>query len=85
MANRAGYLPERDSDSVLAVVMEEGGFFGGAALLLLYGLFIGLIFASAAEMRDRWVYLLYANVIAGVINAARCRAWSMCLTRWWAT
>ena len=62
VANRAGYLPERDSDSVLAVVLEEGGFFGGSALLLLYGLFIGLVFASAAEMRDRFARLVVGGI-----------------------
>jgi len=62
VANRAGYLPERDSDSVLAVVLEEVGFLGGMALLLVYGLFIGLIFASAAEMRDRFARLVVGGV-----------------------
>ena len=62
VANRAGYLPERDSDSVLAVVLEEGGFLGGAMLLILYGLFIGLIFASAAEMRDRFARLVVGGI-----------------------
>jgi rod shape determining protein RodA len=44
------------------VVLEEGGFLGGAVLLLLYGLFIGLIFASAAEMRDRFARLVVGGV-----------------------
>jgi cell division protein FtsW (lipid II flippase) len=62
VGSRIRSLPELDSDSVLAVVFEEGGFVFASALLIVYALFIGLIFVSASEMRDRFARLVVGGV-----------------------
>ena len=62
VASRIRILPELDSDSVIAVIFEEAGFVGCGALLIAYALFIGLIFASASEMRDRFARLVVGGV-----------------------
>ncbi|MAF64205.1 MAG: hypothetical protein CMJ84_00915 [Planctomycetes bacterium] len=62
IANRTGILPERDSDSVFAVICEEGGLVGAGALVLLYLLLIVLLMASAAGLRDRFARLTVGGV-----------------------
>jgi len=62
VASRIRILPELDSDSVIAVIFEEAGFVGCGALLIAYALFIGLIFVSASEMRDRFARLVVGGV-----------------------
>lgn len=62
VGSRVRSLPELDSDSVLAVILEEGGFVYGGMLLFAYALFIGLIFVSASEMRDRFARLVVGGV-----------------------
>ena len=62
VATRVRSLPELDSDSVLAVILEEAGLVGGGALLLAYALFIALIFVSASEMRDRFARLVVGGI-----------------------
>ena len=54
IANEAGVLPERESDSVFAVIAGETGFVGGTAVLLLYGLLVVLLMLGAGELRDRF-------------------------------
>lgn len=62
IANETGRLPERDSDSVFAVVAEESGFFGTGILLFVYALFIALIMASASSLRDRFARLAVGGI-----------------------
>ena len=62
VANETGLLPERDCDSIFAVIAEEGGFVGATALLVLYGLLVVLMMASAAGMRDRFGRLVVGGV-----------------------
>ncbi|HIG11172.1 MAG: FtsW/RodA/SpoVE family cell cycle protein [bacterium] len=62
IANETGILPERESDSVFAVIAEESGFVGGVAVLLLFGLLVLLLMAGAAEVRDRFVRLVVGGV-----------------------
>jgi rod shape determining protein RodA len=62
VATRVRSLPELDSDSVLAVILEEAGLIGGGAMLLAYALFIALIFISASEMRDRFARLVVGGI-----------------------
>lgn len=62
IANAAGHLPERESDSIFAVVAEESGWLGSAFLLLLYTLFIALIMGSAASLRDRFSRLAVGGI-----------------------
>lgn len=63
VANEAGHLPERDSDSIFAVVAEEGGFLGATALLVLYALLVILILISASGIRER-----FSRLVAGGIG-----------------
>jgi rod shape determining protein RodA len=62
VANQAGHLPERDCDSVFAVVAEEGGWLGSGLVLLLYAMLIALIMGSAASLRDRFSRLAVGGI-----------------------
>ncbi len=62
VANGARTLPERDSDSVFAVVGEELGFIGGVGFLLLYALLPVLLMLSASRQRDRFARLVVGGV-----------------------
>ncbi len=62
IANRTGHLPERDADSIFAVVAEEGGLLGAGALIALYLMLVCLLFASAAAIRERFARLAVGGV-----------------------
>jgi rod shape determining protein RodA len=62
VANEAGHLPERDCDSIFAVIAEEGGFLGAAGFVFLYLLFAALILVSASHVRERFSRLLVGGV-----------------------
>jgi rod shape determining protein RodA len=62
VANEAAHLPERESDSIFAVVAEEAGFLGTAGILALYCLMIVLLMASAAAVRERFSRLVVGGV-----------------------
>jgi len=62
IANEAGVLPERESDSVFAVIAGETGLVGATAVLLLYGLLIVLLMRGAGELRDRFTRLVVGGV-----------------------
>ena len=62
VANETGLLPERDCDSIIAVVAEEWGFWRTAALLLAYGLMVVSLMISAAGLRDRFARLVVGGV-----------------------
>lgn len=62
IANETGYLPERDSDSIFAVISEEAGFLGAASVLFLYTMFVILLMNSAAGLRDRFARLVVGGV-----------------------
>lgn len=62
VANQAAHLPERESDSIFAVVAEEGGFLGGGAVVLLYAFFVALLLSTAGGLRDRFARFVVAGV-----------------------
>lgn len=62
VANEAGHLPERESDSIFAVVAEEAGFVGTSGILLLYCLMIVLLLSSASEVRERFSRLAVGGI-----------------------
>lgn len=62
VANTAGHLPERTSDSIFAVVAEESGLVGALGILALYALLVVLIFGSAAALRERFSRLVVGGV-----------------------
>ena len=62
IANTAAHLPERDCDSVFAVVAEESGWLGTAAILCVYALLVAAILGSASRLRDRFSRLAVAGV-----------------------
>jgi rod shape determining protein RodA len=62
VANQTGYLPERECDSIFAVVAEEAGWLGTAVILLLYVLMIALIMGSASGIRDRFSRLAVGGI-----------------------
>lgn len=62
VANEAGHLPERDCDSIFAVIAEEAGFFGASGVVLLYALFIVLVLWSASGIRERFSRLVVCGI-----------------------
>ncbi|HVS19580.1 MAG TPA: FtsW/RodA/SpoVE family cell cycle protein [Planctomycetota bacterium] len=62
VANEAAHLPERESDSIFAVVAEEAGFVGTSGILLLYALMIVLLLQSASEVRERFSRLAVGGI-----------------------
>lgn len=68
VANEVAWLPERDCDSIFAVVAEEAGWIGTCVVLALYGLLVLSLFASASKLRDRFSRLVVAGV--GILFAA---------------
>ena len=62
VANEAGILPERDCDSIFAVIAEEAGFVGTAGLLALYALLIVLLLKSASGVRERFSRLVVTGL-----------------------
>ncbi len=62
VANEAGHLPERDSDSIFAVVCEEAGFVGTLGVLALYALLIVLLLLRASSIRERFTRLVVGGV-----------------------
>jgi len=68
VANEAGHLPERESDSIFSVIAEEGGFVGAAALVAAYLAFAAMLLVAAARTRERFSRLVIAG--AGLYFAA---------------
>jgi len=62
VANEAGHLPERDSDSIFAVIAEEGGFLGAGLFVLGYVGLGAFLLASAARVRERFSRLVVGGV-----------------------
>lgn len=62
IGNEAGILPERESDSVFAVIAGETGMVGATAVLLLYALLVVLLMLGAGEIRDRFTRLVVGGV-----------------------
>lgn len=62
LASRAGYLPERESDSIFCVVAEEGGFVGATAFVVLYVMLMALLLRTAAQIRERFTRLVVGGV-----------------------
>jgi len=62
VANQTGYLPERQCDSVFAVVAEESGWLGTVAILVLYVVMIALLMGSAGGIRDRFSRLAVGGI-----------------------
>ncbi|QDV06497.1 Peptidoglycan glycosyltransferase MrdB [Planctomycetes bacterium Poly30] len=62
VANETGLLPERDCDSIIAVIAEEWGFYRTAALILAYGLMVVFLMISASGLRDRYARLVVGGV-----------------------
>jgi len=62
VANEAGHLPERDCDSIFAVIAEESGFVGAAALVVLYLLFASSFLVASSHVRERFSRLVVGGV-----------------------
>lgn len=62
VANEAAILPERESDSIFAVIADEAGFFGTCGVLALYTLLIVLTLLSASAIRERFSRLVVCGV-----------------------
>lgn len=58
------FLPERQTDFVMAVLAEERGFLGVLAVLVLYGFYVSGAAAIAARSRDRAGILIVAGLVS---------------------
>jgi rod shape determining protein RodA len=61
VANQSGNLPERECDSIFAVIAEEGGFVGASALVFFYLSFAALLIVAAGRTRERFSRLVIAG------------------------
>lgn len=61
-SNLVGALPERDSDSIFAVIAEEFGLLGALAVILLDLALPVLLMLAAARQRDRFARLVTGGV-----------------------
>ena len=55
-------MPERDCDSIFAVIAEEGGWLGASALLVVYAVLVALMLGSASGVRDRFSRLAAGGI-----------------------
>jgi rod shape determining protein RodA len=62
--SRLGFVPERHTDFILAVVGEEMGFWGTMLVMGLYVIILSRIRISARLARDRFGYLLCCGIFA---------------------
>jgi rod shape determining protein RodA len=68
VANESGNLPERECDSIFAVIAAEGGFVGASALVAAYLSFAAMLLVAAGRTRERFSRLVVAG--AGLYFAA---------------
>lgn len=62
--SQLGFLPERHTDFIYAVVGEEMGFLGAGGVLLLYLVLISRVVAAARVSRDRYGFLVCCGIAA---------------------
>jgi rod shape determining protein RodA len=62
--SRLGFLPERHTDFIYAVIGEEMGFLGTMSVLALYMLLLWRIVNAARVARDRYGYLVCCGLAA---------------------
>ncbi len=62
--SQLGFLPERHTDFIFAVIGEEMGFWGASAVLLLYLMLIWRVVCAARLSRDRYGFLVCAGLAA---------------------
>ena len=62
VANEAGHLPERDSDSIFALMAEESGLLGIGAVILAYVAMICAILIRASTIRERFTRLVVGGI-----------------------
>lgn len=62
--SQLGFLPERHTDFIFAVIGEEMGFLGGMAVLALYLMLIWRIVNAARVARDSYGYLVCCGLAA---------------------
>ena len=59
-----GFLPERHTDFIFAVVGEEMGFWGAFGVIVLYLLLIWRVVSAARRARDRFGFLVCCGIAA---------------------
>ena len=69
------FLPERDTDFIVAILGEEMGFVGAAVVLVLFLLFLGCGMKIASSCKDTYSYLLAMGItvaisVQAVLNVA---------------
>ena len=62
--SRLGFVPERHTDFIVAVVGEEFGFWGAFGVLVLYLLMLWRIGAAANVARDQFGYLVCCGIFS---------------------
>lgn len=64
---KLGYLPEKHTDFILAVIAEETGLVGAGFVLLLFGLIAWRGYAIAAQAPDRFSSLVAAGITSMLV------------------
>lgn len=62
--SQLNFLPEKHTDFIYAVIVEELGFFGGVLIVFLYGLLLYRIEKIAQLARDNTGYLIAIGIFA---------------------
>ncbi len=75
--SQLGFLPERHTDFIFAVIAEEMGFWGGAGVLMLFMMLVRRILEAARLSYDFYGALVCSGVAAGLgfqafVNAGMC-------------
>lgn len=62
--SRLGFIPEKHTDFIMAVVGEEMGFLGSASVLVLYLIFLWRVLKTALIARDRFGYFVCSGLFS---------------------
>lgn len=62
--SQLNFLPEKHTDFIYAVIVEELGLFGGMLILFLYGLLLYRVERIAKRARDNTGYLIAVGILA---------------------
>ena len=60
--SRLGFVPEKHTDFIMAVIGEEAGFLGSMAILILYMIFLWRILKTSLSSRDKFGYFTCCGI-----------------------
>ena len=66
--SQLNFLPEKRTDFIFAVIVEELGFLGGVGVFILFGLIFWRMKEAARRARDNFGYLLVVGIIVMIFS-----------------